>query len=149
MNFTKTWHWVVAYLLADLFCVGAGMGVPLANILFGFVLGWYWIHKNWQPATGVEQLLPKTLRFGLLTSGFTFLVLLAIWGPTVLLAFNPSFDVVEFGHPMILFEPMASFIGWEVLMIVISPFLQLLTTIFAAHVALISKLRTSVMKQPA
>jgi len=36
-----------------------------------------------------------------------------------------------------LYEPAASFIGWLVLMIVISPFLQLLMTLFGSHLALL------------
>ena len=36
------------------------------------------------------------------------------------------------GIPLILYDPRWSFIGWMVLMIIISPFLQLLTIIFAS-----------------
>jgi ABC-type spermidine/putrescine transport system permease subunit I len=31
----------VLYILVDLICIGAGMGVPLFCILLGFPLGWY------------------------------------------------------------------------------------------------------------
>jgi hypothetical protein len=59
-----------------------------------------------------------------------------IWGTGVLMFFNSSADVKDFGHPFILYDPKASFIGWLILMILISPFLQLLTTIFASFVTL-------------
>ncbi len=64
------------------------------------------------------------------------MVLAAIWGPTARMLFDPAADLASFGIPQILYEPRASFIGWLVLMIVISPFLQLLTTLFGAHVTL-------------
>ena len=38
---------------------------------------------------------------------------------------------------MILYEPLASFIGWQVLMVLISPFLQLLTTLFGSYLAIL------------
>jgi len=37
---------------------------------------------------------------------------------------------------MILYELKASFIAWPVLMIIMSPFLQLLATVFGAYVTL-------------
>jgi hypothetical protein len=51
--------------------------------------------------------------------------------------FDPGADLANFGIPLILYEPRASFIGWLVLMIVISPVLQLLTTLLGSHLALI------------
>jgi hypothetical protein len=53
------------------------------------------------------------------------------------LLFDPSADLVETGIPMILYEPKASLIGWLVLMIVLSPFLQFLMALFGAHLALL------------
>jgi hypothetical protein len=37
---------------------------------------------------------------------------------------------------MNLYEPEASFIGWMLLMIIISPFLQLITSVFSGYLAL-------------
>jgi hypothetical protein len=48
--------------------------------------------------------------------------------------FEPGRDIANFGIPMILYEPLASFIGWIVLMVLISPLLQVLTTVFGASV---------------
>jgi hypothetical protein len=39
---------------------------------------------------------------------------------------------------MILYEPKASFIGWQVLMIGLSPALQLLAIVFGAYVTLVA-----------
>lgn len=43
---------------------------------------------------------------------------------------------------MILYEPQISFIGWLGLMIVVSPFLQLLLTVFGAYLTVLWWLRT-------
>jgi len=64
------------------------------------------------------------------------MLMLGIWGRTIPMLFEPHSDFANFGHPMILFDPRLSFIGWLVLMIIISPFLQLMTSIFSAFIAL-------------
>jgi len=48
------------------------------------------------------------------------------------------FDAVQFGIPMILYEPKVSFIGWLALMIVISPVLQWLMMLAGAQLGLIT-----------
>ncbi len=55
--------------------------------------------------------------------------------------FDPSADLANFGIPLILFDPTASFVGWLALMIVISPFLQFLMTLFGAHSTWLWELR--------
>ncbi len=50
---------------------------------------------------------------------------------------DPAADLANFGIPPILYEPRASFIGWLVLMIAISPVLQLLMSLLGSHLALI------------
>jgi hypothetical protein len=57
----------------------------------------------------------------------------AIWGRTSILLLGENTDFADFGHPMILYDPKISFIGWLVLMIVISPLLQLLTSVFSSY----------------
>ena len=127
---------VIFYMLIDIICTGAGMGVPIFCILFGFPLGWY-IAKRIFISSGHSSLTnSRILKFSALAAAFTFLIMLVIWGPTVRFLFDPTFDFKNFGHPMILFDPKISFIGWQVLMIFISPFLQLLTTIFVSFLTL-------------
>ena len=58
--------------------------------------------------------------------------------------FDPRADLANFGIPLILFDPQASFIGWLVLMIAISPFLQLLATLFGSHLTLLAWLQSDV-----
>jgi hypothetical protein len=72
------------------------------------------------------------LRACTIASAVTFVLLAVIWLPTLRMLGDPSADLANFGIPMILYEPLASFIGWLVLMVFISPALQMLTTLFAA-----------------
>jgi hypothetical protein len=48
------------------------------------------------------------------------------------LVFNPVINPGNMGLPLLLYEPKASLIGWLVLMILISPFLQFLMTVFGS-----------------
>jgi len=128
---------IIIYILIDLICVGAGMGVPIFCILLGFPLGWY-ITKRVTAST--EQLYQEyhlIFKYSLNASLFTFVIMLIVWVSAILINIDSSSDIQNFGHPYILFDPETSFLGWLILMIVISPFLQLLTTIFAAFITLV------------
>lgn len=134
---------VILYILIDIICVGAGMGVPIFCILLGFPLGWYITQRVTASTEQLYQKYYKIFKFSLLASIFTFILMLVIWGRTVPKFFDPSFDFQNFGLPDILYDPKISFIGWHILMIIISPFLQLLTTIFTAFLILFRKEKNS------
>jgi hypothetical protein len=128
----------VIYVVLDVFCMGIGMGIPFVNIMFGFVVGWYlvrWISIGMSEAMDI---LKRLLIYSAIAAGVTFLGMLLIWGWCVKMLFDPAADIVNFGIPQILFEPRMSLIGWILLMIVISPFLQLLATVFAGTLTLLS-----------
>jgi hypothetical protein len=125
------------YIIIDVLCVGLGMGVPFFSIILGFPVGWYLAKRIYKPDLEVKIFLNKILKYSIISSGFTLLLMLMIWGGSIEMLWNPNADFVNFGIPMILYNPLASFIGWIVLMIAISPFLQLLTTIFAANLTII------------
>jgi hypothetical protein len=125
------------FALLDLFCVGMGMGVPIFCILFGFVVGWYIVRRVTPNEENPKDILKKSFKYAVTTSLFTFVVMAILWGPTIKLLFTPEYDFKNFGIPLILYNPKISFIGWLVLMIFISPFLQLLTTIFGAYLTLL------------
>ena len=125
------------FVIIDLVCVGMGMGVPILCILFGFFVGWYIAKRATMAKANIKDTLWKTLVQAVITSGFTFIVMSVIWGSTIPMLFDPSADFQNFGHPFILYDPKISFIGWLVLMILISPFLQLLTTIFGSYLTLL------------
>jgi hypothetical protein len=128
---------VVLYILTDIICAGAGMGVPIFCILLGFPSGWYIARRATASTKELYQKYYKILKFSLLAAIFTFMIMLIVWGTAILINIDSSSDIQNFGHPYILYNPVASFIGWLILMIIISPFLQLLTAIFAAFITLI------------
>ncbi|TSA38760.1 MAG: hypothetical protein D4R64_02120 [Porphyromonadaceae bacterium] len=127
------------YCTADIICTGAGMGVPIFCIFFGFLTGWFIVKKVSQENGDWMIILKRTLKYAVITSLVTFLIMLIIWGRTIVFLFDPGYDYSKFGHPFILYTPKASFIAWLVLMILISPFLQLLTTIFSGYITLIGQ----------
>lgn len=139
MNWKLGWI-VITYVLLDGLATGAGMGVPIFNILFGFPVGWYLARRLRLHGQLDRDLMQSILKWSALTAGVTLLMMLAIWAPTAVLLFDPSADLANFGIPMILFEPEASFIGWLILMILISPFLQFLMSIFGAQVVMATQL---------
>jgi len=128
---------LLLYLFVDVLCVGVGMGVPFFCILLGFPVGWVIARRVSDGTRPAREVLRHVLQQAALTSGVTFLGMLPIWGPPVTMLFDPRTDFTRLGVPLILYEPRASFIGWLILMIFISPFLQFLMTLFGAHVALL------------
>jgi len=128
--------------LANVFAVGLGMGVPVFAILLGFPVGW-WLVRRFQRAAGPAGLDPATglrqlLVWGAGLAGVTLLLALVIWSPQVPNAFDPGFDAVEFGIPLILYTSQASMIGWLVLMIVVSPVLQWMAALTGGALALVT-----------
>ena len=131
--------WVfVVYVVLDLICIGMGMGVPIFCILLGFPVGWFLVKYLSSTSSSVHEIMRKVLRYALLTSLVTLVGMVLVWGTSVIMLSDPTLDLANYGIPMILYEPLASFIGWMVLMILISPFLQLLASIFAAYLTLVS-----------
>ncbi|MTK64305.1 MAG: hypothetical protein F8N15_07265 [Methanobacterium sp.] len=139
------WIWNISfkkafliYIVVDLICIGPlGMGVPFFSILLGFPLGWYLAKRLYNPDMSVKIFLKRIFKYALITSGFTFVLMVLMWARFIPMLWGATTKVVHFGLPMILYDPVASFIGWMILMIFISPFLQLLTTIFAANLTVI------------
>ena len=129
------------FVALDIFCTGMGMGVPFFNIIFGFLVGWYLVKWISIGTSEVTAILKRMLIYSCITAGVTFLGMLLIWGWSVKLLYGPETDLANFGIPLILFKPRMSLIAWLVLMIAISPFLQLLTTVFAGHLTLLSLYR--------
>ena len=126
----------VTYIVLDTIFVGMGMGVPFFCILFGFPVGWYLTKRLTSQKLQINNILSSILKYATLTSSITLVWMLIIWGPMITMLQNPSVNFANFGIPLILYEPKLSFIGWIILMIIISPFLQLITTVFASHMTL-------------
>ena len=124
------------YVVADVVCVGMGMGVPIFCIGFGFFVGWYIALRAIRGGSNVRQILRTVLVHAVATSVVTFMGMALLWGPTIQLLSDPGYDFANFGIPLILFDPRLSFVGWLALMIFVSPFLQLLTTLFSSYLTL-------------
>lgn len=137
----KPWWAYIIFIILDTICVGMGMGVPIFCILFGFVVGWYIARAVIVRTEIAEEMIYAFLPYAIATAGYTFVLMVMIWGRWMATLFDPSTDYANIGIPMILFEPKASFIGWQLLMICISPFLQVLTTLFGSHIILLGWLK--------
>jgi len=139
------WLWTISfrkafliYIIIDLICVGPlGMGVPIFSIILGFPVGWYLTKRLYKPDLNIKILLKRIFTYTMITSGFTFVLMVLMWARFIPMLWGPTTKVAHFGLPMILYDPVASFIGWIILMIFISPFLQFLTTVFTANLTLI------------
>ena len=130
--------WALAiFAFVEIVCMGLGMGVPIFCILFGLPVGWYIARKITIRPFDTRRMLSKMLLGAALTSAFTSVGMALLWGRCIVMLFDPTADLANFGIPLILYEPLASFIGWFVLMIVISPFLQFLMTLFGSHLTLL------------
>jgi sorbitol-specific phosphotransferase system component IIBC len=79
----------------------------------------------------------RVLSYLALASLFTFCVLAAVWIPGGVAYLKAGRDPAEFGIPLILYSPRASFVGWLVLMVVISPALQFLVAWLGAGLSLV------------
>jgi predicted DNA repair protein MutK len=128
---------LVVYGALDVLCVGMGMGVPICCILLGFPVGWYVARSALGAGEALGRGLARVMRAAVTTSLFTFALMAVLWGRTIVLLFDPAADLAHFGIPQILYTPEASFLGWLGLMIFLSPFFQLLATIFAGQVVLL------------
>jgi hypothetical protein len=126
--------WVLAiFAFLDIVCTGVGMGVPFFCILLGLPVGWYIVKRITIHPLSTREILRQILLGALLTSAFTLALMALVWGSSIGMLFDPAADLANFGIPLILYEPLASFVGWLVLMIVISPALQFLLTLLGAH----------------
>ena len=128
----------IILIILDIICIGMGMGVPIFNIVFGFFVGWYIVSRLSFNKFETKDILRQLLKGACIISCATFVGMVLIWGWSILLLRGSDAEIENFGIPMILYLPRASLIGWLVLMILITPFLQLLTTIFAGNLTLLS-----------
>lgn len=136
--YTINWKWAaIFFILAILFCTGIGMGVPFFNILLGLPLGWWAAARSLRQYPKTSQALSSILLISALASSFTLLLMLVIWAPSLGMLWDPQADLADFGIPLILYDPLWSFIGWQALMIFISPFLQFLMSLLGAYLQML------------
>ena len=123
---------IVTFFVLEVVSIGMGMGVPFFTILLGFPLGWFLPRFASTTTTLSPQYLATLLKKAITIASVTFVFMALIWLPSLSWLSASDRDIANFGIPMILFSPRASFIGWIVLMVLISPFLQLLMTLFGS-----------------
>ena len=128
---------LLCFILIDVIFIGMGMGVPFFCILMGIPLGWFLVLHVAARTSGTREVMWKVLVYAAIAAGITMVGMLIIWLPISTVLFDPGNDLSTTGVPLILYEPRASFIGWLGLMIVVSPVLQLLTTLFGAWLTLL------------
>jgi len=123
---------IILYVFLDILSIAMGMGVPFFTILLGFPVGLF-IPAILEDSSVLSQnLLRSILQTSFIVSSISFVLLAILWLPSLSWLFDPTRDLANFGMPMILYQPLASFIGWIVLMVVISPFLQYLMAVFGS-----------------
>jgi hypothetical protein len=127
---------LIIYVIADLFCIALGMGLPFFCILLGFPVGWYLTKRIYNPYLDMKDQLSRIFKYALICSSFTLVIMILIWGSIVPMLWDSNAEIANFGIPLILYDPKMSFIGWLILMIFISPLLQIMTTIFTAFTTL-------------
>ena len=127
----------IILIILDIVCIGMGMGVPIFNIVFGFFVGRYIVGRLSFNKFEMKDILLQLFKGACVISCVTFVGMVLIWGWSILLLRGSDTEIENFGIPMILYLPRASLIGWLILMILITPFLQLLTTIFAGNLTLL------------
>ncbi len=123
---------IAIFLFLELLSIGMGMGVPIFTILYGFLVGLVIPRIIRSDSDLSPQKLASILKAALITSTVTLMIMALIWLPTLKWLFDSTRDLSNFGIPMILYSPRASFIGWIILMVLISPFLQFLMTLFGS-----------------
>ncbi len=132
---------IVLYVILDTLCVAAGRGVPVLCILFGFVMGWYLAIRLVPDPTRLNDGLPRILGWAALSALVTFLEMVVIWGPAAARLFGRRFTFAHLGHPFLPYRPRASLVSWILLMVLVSPVLQLLATVFAGDLTNVVRLR--------
>ena len=128
----------VLYLVGALVSVEAGVGMPFCCIGLGLLVGWYIARRELRHANGFARMLRRATRTAVFTSLATFLMMAVIWGPRVGMASGPQSNLPSVGLPMTFHGAPESLIIWALLMVAISPLLQLMTTVFAAQFTILS-----------
>jgi hypothetical protein len=125
---------IIILLVLNVMLIGLGMGIPILNIIFALPLG-YQLSKG---KTGeVRSRLKEMYKMGLIFSLSSIVVLIVIWLPQIKWLIDPSLNIANFGHPFWLYDPLISFIGWIILMVLVAPLLQLLSYIFGGVLAIL------------
>ncbi len=133
---------LILYAVADVVCVGLGMGVPIFCILLGLPVGWYLGRRVDPFKLPLDRFIASVLLWAAGTSALTLAGMLVLWGPQIWRVWAAEEELANFGVPMILYRPRASFIAWLFLVIAVSPLLQFLFTLFGALIGVRAQVRS-------
>jgi hypothetical protein len=129
---------LVLFAILDLAGVVLGMGVPIFCILLGVPVGWFVVETAAARRSTDAEIRSEVLLGGVVTAVFTAVTMALVWGPSAAMLVDGRTDLGSLGVPLLLYHPLASFVGWLALMILVSPILQLLMTLFGAHLTLLA-----------
>ena len=124
--------WFAFFGVLDVVATGMGMGVPVVAIALGFPAGYTAARRFGTDDSDTALRFGRVFSAGLLLYGFTMLMMAVIWIPSLVAGIRGSLEITRFGHPFFLYDPRMSFYGWMVLMIFVSPVLQLMAFLSAA-----------------
>lgn len=134
--------------LLDVFAIGLGMGVPVFAVLYGVAVGWWLIRRGPGALPGavpapVGPDVPRISLRGLVgqsmaLAAVSFVVLLAVWGPSIPLVFDPGSDAAGLGIPLVFGPPHTSLAVWLVLMAIVAPLAQFGAAVTGGVLALLS-----------
>ncbi len=127
----------VLYLVGALVCVGGGMRMPFLCIGLGLLVGWCIARRELRHANEFPRMLRRATRTAVVTSLCTFLMMAVVWGPRVGAALGPHASLASVGLPTLLQGAREGLLIWVLAVTVISPLLQLMTTVFAAQVTML------------
>lgn len=130
---------VVLFTVADVACVVLGLGVPVFCILLGIPVGWFVVETAAARRLTDREIRSEVLLGGVVTAFLTSVMMALVWGSSAAVLVDGQADPGSLGLPLLFADAKASIIGWLVLMIVVSPGLQLLMTHFGAHLTLLAR----------
>jgi len=137
---------VIAYVVFDILLAGLGMGTPAFCILLGLPFGWFAARRAEFYAPDLRHAMRRTLRYALVATGVTVIVMAAIWGRLVPYLFERRVDPGNMGLPLDLYNTRASLVGWLTLMLGVGPAFQFLVAMFGAYLTFFQRLKR--LEQP-
>jgi fructose-specific phosphotransferase system IIC component len=132
---------LAAYAILDVLFAGLGMGTAAFCIVLGLPVGWFAARRAEFYVPELRGALTRSLRYALMTSGITVLIMLAIWGRLIPYLFERVTDPGNMGLPLDLYSTKASLYGWLVLMVGVGPAFQFLVTVFGSYLTFAKRLK--------
>ena len=137
-------HWagaIAAYTVMDVLFAGLGMGTPAFTPLLGFAVGWFAARRAEFFKPDVRGAMLRSLRYALVTSGITVVIMALVWARLVPYLFERRVDPGNMGLPLDLYSTRASLGGWLLLMVGVGPAAQFLLTAFGSYLTFLVRFK--------